>query len=126
MKGDSTMKNINTFSDFLKSRYQAVVLTPEETSKWMQEDETPVVGYRFDNPFTGLSLLSMADYPLLTDDQKKACFNNHITPFVNMMAIVYENADGALSLKTVNGISSVIIDLFTLWVHSRPDTEENL
>lgn len=116
------MKDMTGFTKYLSERYDAQELQEERCRKWLGEGEKFIAGYEFSGSSINLRLLTLTDYRYcLTDEEKRACMDSGVFPFPKMVSVVYENTDNEILMKTINGVSGVLNELFKAWMSGCED-----
>lgn len=118
------MADIRVLTALMKSFFNAEELSQEEITRWIADNEEPIIGYSFPDAQKNYYLLTVNDLNLLTEEQKEMFFECRVYPFMGIKAIVYRNKDNNVDLRIINGIGSALGNLFAAWCRWDSCSEE--
>lgn len=92
----------------LAKRFNGVLMKPEECDCYLH-NQTPLFGLSFKDPKTNFILLDKYDLMNLSPETRKYCLENKVSPFDNLILIIYKDEHSNMNFKLLNGMASVLL-----------------
>ena len=112
------MDKITKFVGFLKSRFGATVMSSDEAMNWVEPNEKLCVGLTFPDTSKSFLAISAGDFDLMLKSEKDQLLQEYDSPYPNLKVILYEDANGNLDMRMIDGYAGVIRMLFAFLMES--------
>lgn len=112
------MDKITKFVGFLKSRFGATIMSSDEAKNWVEPNEKLYIGLTFPDTSKSFLAISAGDFDLMLKSEKDQLLQEYNSPYPNLKVILYEDENGNLDMRMIDGYAGVIRILFAFLTES--------